>query len=242
MTTKPIPQQSERKNDEHGHEEAVRGMFDRIAPTYDRANRVMSMGIDTLWRKKAINLLEGVPDGALLDSCAGTMDLTALLAQRFPGRRLVAMDFAGEMLDRGKEKAPAAERVLADATKMPFTDEEFAGSICGFGMRNLGDTEKGARDMFRVLKSGGIFVTLEFFRPVTAKSRFFHAAYARAVLPTAGGLLSGDRAAYAYLAASMKGFLSRNEYQELLEKTGFEIVEGFDLLFGIASIVCAKKK
>jgi ubiquinone/menaquinone biosynthesis methyltransferase len=241
MTTKPISDLDQRKLDEHGHEEAVRGMFDRIAPTYDRANRLMSMGIDTIWRKRAIAQLVDLPEGALLDSCAGTMDLTALLAKNFPDRKLVAMDFAGEMLEHGKQKAPAAERVLGDATKMPFGDSEFAGSICGFGMRNLKDTERGTRDMFRVLKPGGVFVTLEFFRPASASSRIFHAAYARAVLPTAGGLVSGEKSAYAYLAASMKGFLLRTEYEALLEKSGFENVHGFDLLFGIASIVVGTK-
>ena len=238
---KPISELDERKWDEHGHEEAVRGMFDRIAPTYDLANRVMSMGVDKHWRKRATAALGEVPAGALLDSCAGTMDLTALLAKKFPERRLVAMDFSGEMLECGKEKAPNAERVLADATKMPFADGEFAGAICGFGMRNLGDTERGTRDMFRVLGKGGVFVTLEFFRPASTSSRIFHAAYARAVLPTAGGLLSGERSAYAYLAASMKGFLLRTEYEALLEKSGFKTIRGFDLLFGIASIVIARK-
>jgi ubiquinone/menaquinone biosynthesis methyltransferase len=241
MTSKPISELDQRKQDEHGHEEAVRGMFDRIAPTYDLANRVMSMGVDKLWRKRAIASLGDPPEGALLDSCAGTMDLTALLAKKFPERRLVAMDFAGEMLEHGKQKAPNAERVLGDATKMPFADQEFAGATCGFGMRNLKNTEDGTRDMFRVLKSGGVFVTLEFFKPASTSSRMFHAAYARAVLPTAGGLLSGERSAYAYLAASMKGFLLRTEYESLLKTSGFNEVRGFDLLLGIASIVIAKK-
>jgi ubiquinone/menaquinone biosynthesis methyltransferase len=241
MTNKPISELDQRKQDEHGHEEAVRGMFDRIAPTYDLANRVMSMGVDKRWRRRAVAALGDPPEGALLDSCAGTMDLTALLAKRFPERRLVAMDFAGEMLEHGKEKAPGAERVLGDATKMPFADQEFAAAICGFGMRNLKNTAEGTRDMFRVLKPGGVFVTLEFFKPASTSSRMFHAAYARAVLPTAGGLLSGERSAYAYLAASMKGFLLRSEYEYLLKTSGFTSVSGFDLLLGIASIVVAKK-
>jgi ubiquinone/menaquinone biosynthesis methyltransferase len=241
MTTKPISELDQRKQDEHGHEEAVRGMFDRIAPTYDLANRVMSMGVDKHWRKRAIAALGDPPEGALLDSCAGTLDLTALLAKKFPERRLVAMDFAGEMLEHGKEKAPTAERVLGDATKMPFADQEFAAAICGFGMRNLKNTEEGTRDMFRVLKRGGVFVTLEFFKPASTSSRMFHAAYARAVLPTAGGWLSGERSAYAYLAASMKGFLLRTEYESLLKTSGFTTVAGFDLLLGIASVVVAKK-
>ena len=241
MTTKPISDLEERKLDREGHGDGVRDMFDRIAPTYDLANRVMSAGIDVRWRKRAVAELGELPEGALLDSCAGTLDLTALLVSKFPGRRVVAADFSGEMLDRGKDKAPTAERVQADAMKLPFADASFAGMICGFGMRNLGDTTAGMREAFRVLAPGGAFVTLEFFKPVTWYSRAFHGAYANAVLPIAGGALSGDASAYRYLAKSMKGFLSRAEYESFLHGAGFAKVTGYDLLLGIASIVRAEK-
>lgn len=241
MTTKPISDLEERKQDRAGHGEGVRDMFDRIAPTYDLANRVMSAGVDVRWRKRAVAELTEIPEGALLDSCAGTLDLTALLISKFPDRRVVAADFSNEMLERGKEKAPSAERVQADAMKLPFEDASFAGMICGFGMRNLSDTNAGIREAFRVLAPGGVFVTLEFFKPVTWYSRAFHGAYANAVLPIAGGALSGDASAYRYLARSMKGFLSREEYEIGLHEAGFKEVRGYDLLLGIASIVRAEK-
>jgi ubiquinone/menaquinone biosynthesis methyltransferase len=241
VTTEPISDLEERKLDQGGHGEGVRDMFDRIAPTYDLANRVMSAGIDTRWRKRAVAELDSIPEGALLDSCAGTLDLTALLVSKFSGRRIVAADFSREMLDRGKHKAPSAERVQADAMRLPFADASFAGVICGFGMRNLSDTHAGIREAFRVLAPKGLFVTLEFFKPVTWYSRAFHGAYANAVLPLAGGALSGDASAYRYLAKSMKGFLSRDEYENALREAGFANVQGFDLLLGIASIVRAQK-
>jgi ubiquinone/menaquinone biosynthesis methyltransferase len=238
--TAPIAGVDERREHEAAHGGAVKDMFDRIAPTYDLLNRVMSVGIDTAWRKRAIKELAGAPAGASLDLCAGTMDLTALLAAARPGERIVASDFAAQMLEAGKAKVPAAERVVADAMDLPFGAAEFAAVICGFGVRNLSDPARGAREVRRVLKAGGVFVTLEFFRPARAATRLFHAAYANVVLPTVGGIISGDRSAYAYLARSMQGFLSREEYEETLRREGFTNVRGFDLTLGVASIVRAE--
>ncbi len=235
----PIPAVHAREAQPSAHDGAVRAMFDRIAPTYDLLNHLMSGGIDVAWRKKAIEQLAVAPSGAILDLCAGTMDLTALLARRFPNERLVASDFAAQMLDRGRKKAPNAEVVVADAMALPFADGEFSSVICGFGMRNLSDTRKGALEACRVLRPGGVFVTLEFFKPTQLATRAFHAAYAKVVLPTVGGLISGDRDAYAYLAKSMDGFLNRREYEQTLAGAGFVDVRGLDLTLGVASIVTA---
>jgi ubiquinone/menaquinone biosynthesis methyltransferase len=241
MSNGLVPSIEERAQGADSHAGAVRAMFDRIAPTYDRLNRVLSAGVDVAWRKQAVRALRGAPPGALLDLCAGTMDLTAMVAAAHRSRRIVAADFAPQMLAAGAAKVPSAERVVADAMAMPFADGEFAAVICGFGVRNLSDPAKGAREALRVLKPGGVLVVLEFFRPTTLATRAFHAAYARAVLPTVGGLVSGDRDAYAYLAASMKGFLARAEYQAMLAREGFAQVRGEDLTLGVASIVRAEK-
>jgi ubiquinone/menaquinone biosynthesis methyltransferase len=212
-------------------------MFERIAPTYDLLNRVMSAGLDQRWRQRAMAEIEGAPSGPVLDLCAGTMDFSALLDAARPLDRIVALDFSPAMLELGRAKAIRAELVVGDAASLPFEDGEFAAIVCGFGMRNLSDPVAGAREVLRVLKPGGIFVTLELFRPERLATRAFHAAYARLVLPRVGGWVSGERTAYDYLARSMAGFLSRREYERALETVGFRGVRGFDLTFGVASVV-----
>jgi len=223
------------------HGATVRAMFDRIAPTYDVLNRLMSAGVDQLWRRRAVRaLVDQARDGALLDLCAGTLDLTARLAQARPEARIVACDFAADMLERGRHKAPKAETVVGDALDLPFSAGEFSGVICGFGMRNLADLGRGMAEVRRVLAPGGVFVTLEFFRPERAVTRAFHAAYAEHVMPRVGGLLSGDRQAYRYLVRTMKQFATRSEYQAALSDAGFSRVRSTDLTLGIAAIVVAE--
>jgi ubiquinone/menaquinone biosynthesis methyltransferase len=238
--SEPIAEVALREGHAPEHGDAVRAMFDRIARTYDRSNRVMSAGVDVLWRRRAVRALGEVGGGPVLDLCAGTMDLTALLAKAFPRARVVACDFSAAMLDAGRAKAPRADVVVADALALPFADGEMRAVIAGFGVRNLADTARGAREVFRVLRPGGVFVTLEFFRPVTGVSRAFHRVYAEHVLPALGGAISGEREAYAYLARSMDGFMPRADYQHLLRDVGFVNVRGEDLTFGVASIVRAE--
>jgi ubiquinone/menaquinone biosynthesis methyltransferase len=236
----PIAELDGRASEADAHDGAVRRMFDRIAPTYDLLNKLLSAGIDARWRARAVAALEGAPAGAVLDLCAGTMDLTALVARARPRDRVVAADFAAAMLEVGRGKAPRAEIVVADAMDLPFADGEFSACLCGFGMRNLSDPLRGALEVCRVLKPGGIFVTLEFFRPTRAPTRLFHAAYAKLVLPTVGGIVSGDKRAYAYLARSMAGFMSRGDYVRALERVGFVRVTATDVTLGVASIVRAE--
>jgi ubiquinone/menaquinone biosynthesis methyltransferase len=197
--------------------------------------------MDARWRRQVLGALDGAPRGASLDLCAGTMDLSRLLARAFPGERLVAVDFSPEMLARGRHKAPRAERIVADALALPFGDATFARVVCGFGVRNVSDLEQAVREAHRVLAPGGVFVTLELFRPSRLVTRAFQATYARAVLPGVGGAISGDRAAYRYLSRSMEGFMDRDAYAAVLRAAGFEGVRAVDLTAGIASIVSGRR-
>jgi ubiquinone/menaquinone biosynthesis methyltransferase len=237
---KLLPDVQDRQADGGGHASAVRTMFGRIAPTYDLLNHVLSGGLDILWRRRAVRLLSKAKPGPVLDLCAGTMDLAVLLDRARPHDRLIAADFSREMLERGKLKVPRAEVVVADAQRLPFEDGEMTAVVCGFGVRNVADPLRAIREVRRVLAPGGAFVTLEFFRPETATARSLHRAYASLVLPWVGGVLSGDRRAYDYLARSMKGFLSRGEYEAALKGAGFTRVRGEDLSLGVASLVYAE--
>lgn len=236
---KPVAKLEARK-DRPGHADANRAMFDRIAPTYDILNKLMSFGIDTRWRAKAIALLGnggGLPSGPVLDLCAGTLDLSAMLEEKLPGERIVACDFSANMLERGKDKVTRTERVVGDALALPFDDASFGAIICGFGMRNLADLRRGVREVRRVLRPGGTFLTLELFAPKLLRTRALHSAALRSALPVLGAVVARDRDAYAYLAESMEGFVTREQYEAILREEGFEDVGATDLTMGVAAVV-----
>lgn len=222
------------------HAAANRAMFDRIAPTYDLLNKLMSFGIDRRWRNTAVRKLrESGVSGPVLDLCAGTLDLSVLLEEAFPRERIVASDFSASMLERGKSKVHRTKTVVADALALPFESASFGVVICGFGMRNLADLRKGIREARRVLRPGGTFLTLELFAPRMMRTRALHTAALRTVLPILGQVVARDRDAYAYLAESMAGFVTREQYETLLRDEGFEAVESSDLTLGVAAIVRA---
>jgi len=237
------PDLAQRQARGESHAAAVQQMFDRVSPTYDLLNRLLSGGTDIRWRKRALEVLAAeLVDGPLLDSCAGTLDFAAAMSARWPERTLVAGDFSREMLLKGRDKPKGpCSVVVADAMHLPLANNSFAGMTCGFAIRNLARPVDGIREGYRVLKPGGVFLVLEFFKPTSLTTRAFHASYARGVLPLVGGLISGERKAYRYLSESMKGFLSRSEFEAAMREAGFRDVHGFDLTLGIASIVWGRK-
>lgn len=240
ISASPRSRLQDRRGAPTEHASANRAMFDRIAPTYDLLNRLMSLGIDRRWRVRAIAMLEEIVrenGGPVLDLCAGTLDISAMLEASLPGSAIVACDFSEQMLSRGKDKVSRTEIVVGDALALPFADASFGGVICGFGMRNLADLRAGIREVKRVLRPGGGFVTLELFAPQLLRTRAFHSAALEAALPMLGSVVAGDRGAYTYLAESMRGFVTRAEYENALRAEGFEAVVSSDLTLGVASVV-----
>jgi 4-hydroxy-3-polyprenylbenzoate decarboxylase len=234
----PVARLDARKDAPAQHASANRAMFERIAPTYDRLNKLMSFGIDLRWRAKAIDVMGNVR-GPVLDLCAGTLDLSAMLDEAMPGENIVACDFSANMLERGKAKVSRTECVVGDALALPFADASFGAVICGFGMRNLAQLRRGLREVRRVLRFGGTFVTLELFAPKALRTRAFHAAALKSALPMLGAIVAHERDAYAYLAESMAGFVTRDEYETILREEGFTDVRATDLTLGVAAIVKA---
>jgi demethylmenaquinone methyltransferase/2-methoxy-6-polyprenyl-1,4-benzoquinol methylase len=222
----------------------VQGMFNRVAGRYDVANRIMSAGVDVLWRRKAIGrLLNDLGDSPLLlDLGAGTLDGALELARRRPGARVVGADFAREMLRMGRRKLPAGAAIqtpAADGHHLPYRDAAFDGAFSAFCVRNFADLPRALRELRRVVRPGGRIAILEFFRPERARF-FFDKIYNARVLPLLGWAVTGDRDAYRYLPRSIERFCSRAEFEALLHAAGFAQVEGQPLFpSGVASLVVA---
>jgi demethylmenaquinone methyltransferase/2-methoxy-6-polyprenyl-1,4-benzoquinol methylase len=227
---------------EAGHD--VRGMFDRVAGRYDAANRVMSAGVDRLWRKKAIGrLLDGLGETPrVLDLGAGTLDGGVEIVRRAPGARVASADFSREMLRAGRPKIPAGNIIEthgADGHDLPYRDAAFDGAFSAFCVRNLRDLPRGLAELRRVVRPGGRVAILEFFRPARPRF-FFDRVYNAHVLPLVGWAITGDREAYRYLPDSIAQFRSLGEFEALMRAAGFANVEGQSLFpSGVASMVVA---
>jgi ubiquinone/menaquinone biosynthesis methyltransferase len=241
MATTPFASQDDRKRAPGQHDDGVRAMFDRIAPQYDRINRVITGGLDKRWRRQAIEELGRAPKGPRLDLCAGTLDFAGLLEHTWPDERVVAVDLAGEMMKRGKKKAPRAETIVADVCALPLEDATFAAATCGFGVRNVSSLEAFAREALRVLQPRGILVVLEAFRPEQAIPAFLHRAYVGRAFPALGRIFLRERAAYEYFVASVGQFVTRRDFESVLRDAGFCAVRGREMTFGVSGLVVAEK-
>ena len=199
--------------------DAVRMMFDRIAPVYDAMNRVMTAGLDQRWR--ALTAAKVVrPGDRVLDACCGTGDLA--LAAHEAGGRVTGLDFSAPMLERARRKSDAIEWVRGDLLELPFEDGSFDAATVGFGVRNVADLGRALAELRRVLRQGGRLAILEITTP-RGLLRPFYKLWFDGLVPLAGKLLPGG-SAYTYLPASVRRFPEAKELAELMESTGFEQV------------------
>lgn len=228
--------------------EEVRSMFGDIAGRYDRANQVLSGGMHHLWRRAAVAGLAAQVDDRVLDVCCGTGDLAlAIAAGLGDDGEVVGVDFCPEMVDLAQQKLAQAGgdgRLRfdeADAMALPFDDDAFDGATVAFGIRNVVDPVAGLAEMARVVRPSGRVVVLEFGQPDGLLMGPAFRLYSRWVMPTIGGLLTGNRAAYEYLPRTSAAFPAGDRFVcELLRPAGLVPLEARGLFGGIAWIYVAE--
>lgn len=217
----------------------VRAMFDRIAPRYDRLNRLLSVGLDQRWRRNALDRIRVGRGDCVVDLACGTGDLAELAVAR--GARVIGIDFAFEMLQTARRRGIRASFVQADGVAIPLVDGWASAATCGFALRNFIGLPEIFRELARVLAPSGRVALIEVDRPRPRLVRAAHSLYFDRVVPFVGGLLS-DRAAYAYLPKSTVYLPPTEELLALLENAGFEQVEHQPLMLGAAQIVTGIRK
>jgi demethylmenaquinone methyltransferase/2-methoxy-6-polyprenyl-1,4-benzoquinol methylase len=226
-------------------------MFDAIADRYDFLNHALSAGIDRRWRRRAISTLQLTGRETVLDVCTGTGDLAIAAIQGSRGcpgaRRVVGVDFAGEMLRVAVAKVQrgALEGRIAlargDAARLPVGDGAVDAVTIAFGIRNVEDTRAACREMARVLKPGGRIAVLEFAVPTIPVVRPIYLWYFRQVLPRIGRLVSHHTAAYGYLPASVDAFATPDEFVTILRQSGFAGLSAVPLSCGIVFLYTGRR-
>ncbi len=207
--------------------DAVRTMFDRIAPVYDVMNHVMTVGLDVRWRRLAARAVVQPGDG-VLDGACGTGDL-ALADLKAGATRVTGLDFSERMLERARRKSTQIEWVRGDLLALPFSDGSFDAATVGFGVRNVADLDRALAELRRVLRPGGRVAILEITQARGILRPFFSLWFDR-IVPLLGKVLPGG-SAYTYLPASVKRFPAAEELVELMRSHGFGDVR-FRLLGG----------
>lgn len=219
-------------------------LFSRIAPSYDKLNHLLSFSRDKKWRQKMIDAITPRLSLHVVDLCAGTLDCTVQLLQRFPQAEVVAADFSQEMLDQGFAKVPHVFQnhvnvQCLDVLDLELTRRSVDVVLCAYGLRNIPDQTAILRKIQGWLAPDGELIVLEFFKPKGRMSRLFSNTYSKYILPTVGGFVSGDSNAYKYLHNSIQDFYSLSAYRALLTQCGFHVVSDEDLTGGITSLVVA---
>lgn len=227
--------------------EEVAQMFNNISANYDFLNHFLSLGIDHLWRKRAVKQLQKQQPKVLLDLATGTGDF-AIACLKLKPEKIIGMDISSGMLEVGKQKMKKRafdniiDMQLGDSENMPFADHTFDAITVGFGVRNYENLEKGLGEMLRVLKPGGQAVILEFSKPKAFPIKQLFGFYSKVLIPLFGKYISKDERAYTYLPESVAAFPEGAAFVDVLQKVGYKTSEPIRLSGGIASIYIGTKK
>lgn len=234
------------KDSKLGKKQQVRQMFDTISGRYDGLNRIITFGIDQIWRKRLVRLVGKSTPESILDVATGTGDL-ALALTRTGASRIVGLDLAPGMLEIGRKKVSdkklnqRIEMVLGDSESLDFPDASFDAVTVAFGVRNFEDLEQGLSEIYRVLKPGGILAILETSVPQKQPLKAGYRVYCQYILPRMGKLFSGEASAYHYLSESAAAFPSGENFNNILGKIGFIGMKHRPQTFGVAAIYTATK-
>jgi len=195
--------------------EKVHELFATIARRYDLLNDIMSIGLHRQWKRRLVELAGEPRD--VLDLCCGTGDI----ALRFRGR-VVGVDFTEEMLRVAATRGhPGISWIRADALRLPFSDNSFDAVSVGYGLRNLADIEQGLREILRVLRPGGKFVSLDFGKPESPTFRALYFGYLRVALPILGRVFCGDPDTHGYILVSLRNYPAQRGIKEMMASQGW---------------------
>jgi len=234
------------KESDKTKKQQVAEMFDNISHKYDFLNHFLSLGIDKLWRKKAIKMIGKYNPKSVLDIATGTGDF-AIEALKINPDKIVGVDISNGMLEKGREKMKKkgydTKITLqnADSENLPFEDKTFDAITVGFGVRNFEDLEKGLSEMHRVLTDGGVSAVLEFSKPKKFPIKQSYHFYSKHIMPKVGRSISKDSAAYTYLPESIEAFPEGEDFLAIYKKVGFKNVQRKEVSGGIATIYLGEK-
>lgn len=225
----------------------VETMFNHIAPTYDRLNHTLSLGIDRRWRRKAIDALKPFAPKTILDIATGTGDFAILSARRLAPQSIIGVDISDGMMDVGREKVKAAglDGIISfkrdDCTALSFDSDSFDAVTVAYGARNFDNLKAGLREMCRVLVPGGHLMLVELTTPPRAPMKQLFWIYSKIVMSFIGRLISHDDSAYTYLPQSMAAFPQAEQLVPLLRECGFSDVQFKRFTFGLSTMYLATK-
>ena len=227
--------------------EMVRGMFNDIAPTYDRLNHILSFDIDKLWRKRVVRIIKRLGAKHIMDMATGTGDLAIAMARKIEGSTIYGADFSSEMLAVAKQKIERlglSERISlteCNAENIPLEDEAVDAATVAFGVRNFEHQREALTEIMRTIRKGGHLIVLEFSNPRCTFVRWCYRFYSHYILSAIGRLVSKHATAYSYLPDSIDKFASPEAFTALLKEVGFASVERKSQSMGIAHIYIAHK-
>jgi demethylmenaquinone methyltransferase/2-methoxy-6-polyprenyl-1,4-benzoquinol methylase len=234
------------QNNPETKKKQVTQMFNGISRSYDLLNRVITLGVDVIWRKRMVRLIQKNKHQVLLDIATGTGDLVLALS-KLKTKKIIGLDISPGMLEIGKQKVKAQgldrriEMQLGDSEALSFENDTFDGVTIAFGVRNFEHLDLGLQEIRRVLKPQGALVILETAVPQNPILKSLYFLYTQKVMPFIGKLFSKNRTAYQYLSDSAAAFPCGKAFNNILKKNGFIAVEDFPQTLGVASIYFAKK-